>query len=222
MIKRAILIQVFLISVFFDAFPQRLASHLVKEADSLSKKLPQQLAYIQTSKGIYETGEDLWFKVYLMDSQYLTPSVRDTILYVQLLQKESKKIVLQEKYPINNGFANGNLLIRDTIPPGDYILAAYSPHTFLRGQNEFKAFRKIRIMKRVQPKMVVTAQYKELDSKGKKQIELEVQAKSDRSPAIDVKKSTEYCCSNYTPAGTQPTIEMFPVETSVNISHFFP
>lgn len=30
---------------------------------------PPELIYIQTSKDIYETGEDLWFKAYQLDAQ---------------------------------------------------------------------------------------------------------------------------------------------------------
>jgi len=37
--------------------------------------LPQinatELIYLQTNKGIYEAGEDLWFKAYILDAQHL-------------------------------------------------------------------------------------------------------------------------------------------------------
>ena len=38
--------------------------------------------YIQPSKEVYETGEDLWFKAYLMDRQTLALSERSQTLYL--------------------------------------------------------------------------------------------------------------------------------------------
>ncbi|MDO9615857.1 MAG: hypothetical protein Q7J86_15205 [Bacteroidota bacterium] len=42
---------------------------LAARLDSLKKNNPQELVYLQTSKDIYETGEDLWFKAYVLNSQ---------------------------------------------------------------------------------------------------------------------------------------------------------
>ena len=36
-----------------------------------SQNVSLELVYLQTDKGIYETGEDLWFKTYVMDAQSL-------------------------------------------------------------------------------------------------------------------------------------------------------
>ena len=36
----------------------------------------RELVYLQTDKGIYETGEDLWFKTYTLDAQSLALSDR--------------------------------------------------------------------------------------------------------------------------------------------------
>ena len=75
--------------------PQQI--ELAERLQSLAKNAPPELAYIQTSKDIYETGEDLLFKVYLLDAQYLTPSLLSKTLYLQLLNETTKKPVWQEK-----------------------------------------------------------------------------------------------------------------------------
>jgi hypothetical protein len=118
---------------------------LAEQLHSLANNAPPELAYIQTSKDIYETGEDLWFKVYLLDAQYLIPSTLSKTLYLQLLNENNKQAVWQEKYKIQNGYANGRVYLETTLPEGDYLLAAYTPNSFFNDTTEFKAIRRIKV-----------------------------------------------------------------------------
>ena len=88
---------------------------LSSKLDSLAKRQASELNYIQTNKDIYETGEDLWFKTYVLDAQFLTPSLLSQTLYLQLLNKKNKQAVWEEKYPLENGFANGHVHINRPI-----------------------------------------------------------------------------------------------------------
>lgn len=133
------------------SFAQSPALEIAKQIDLQATKAPKLQVYIQTSKGVYETGEDLWFKGYVMDAQYLIPSALDTTLYVQIFEEQSMRSIAQEKYFINKGFVNGHFLIRDTIPPGNYLLAAFSPNSLSNTDNEFKTFKKITILQRIKP-----------------------------------------------------------------------
>lgn len=118
---------------------------LAVRLDSLGKNAPPELAYIQTSKDIYETGEDLWFKVYLLDAQNLTPSDLSKTLYLQLLNETTKKSVWQEKYEIQNGFANGQVYLDSNLPEGEYLLEAFTPNSFFNDTIGFCAVRRIKI-----------------------------------------------------------------------------
>jgi hypothetical protein len=118
---------------------------LAEKLHSLAKNSPPELPYIQTSKDIYETGEDLWFKVYLLDAQYLIPSLLSKTLYLQLLNEYTKKVFWEEKYEIQNGFASGRVYLENSLPEGDYLLAAYTPNSFFNDSAEFKAIRRIKI-----------------------------------------------------------------------------
>lgn len=124
--------------------PQQI--ELAERLQSLAKNAPPELAYIQTSKDIYETGEDLLFKVYLLDAQYLTPSLLSKTLYLQLLNETTKKPVWQEKYEIQNGFANGRVYLESTLPEGDYLIAAYTANSFFNDTTEFYAVRRIKVV----------------------------------------------------------------------------
>lgn len=64
--------------------------------------------YLMPSKEIAETGEDLWFKAYLINSQTLAPSDRSHTLYLQL-RTASDSVVWSEKYPLASGRANGHI-----------------------------------------------------------------------------------------------------------------
>jgi uncharacterized protein YfaS (alpha-2-macroglobulin family) len=121
------------ILLFLPVYPQSLNNRQNKLAirlDSLAKNASPEIAYIQTSKDIYETGEDLWFKVYLLDAQNLIPSGLSKTLYLQLLNESAKKAVWLEKYEIQDGFANGQVYLDSNLPEGDYLLAAYTANSF--------------------------------------------------------------------------------------------
>ena len=44
-------------------------SILVTGIEQLTANYKVAVCYLQPNKGIYETGEDLWFKAYLLDAQ---------------------------------------------------------------------------------------------------------------------------------------------------------
>lgn len=137
--------------VSFILRSQDITSQTILKYDSLTQSRPNQSIYLQLNKGIYETGEDLWFKGYILDARYLTPSNNDTTLYVQLRHTETNKLILQEKYLIKNGFTDSHLILSDTLAAGNYMLLAFSKDSFLDDKNEFKAFRKIKVLKRINP-----------------------------------------------------------------------
>ncbi len=113
--------------------------------------------YLQTSKGIYETEENLWFKAYILDAQYLIPSTRNKTLYVQLINDETKKAVWKEKYEIENGFVDGHLYIQDSLKTGRYSLAAYSENSYYKNQEAFNALKKVTIIKNIKEKTKITS-----------------------------------------------------------------
>src|ERR1035437_8248747 len=141
----------FLILLFvlhFSLSAQSYSSRQIELAErlhSLSKNMAPEGAYIQTNKDIYETGEDLWFKVYLLNSQTLIPSLLSKTLYLQLVKEDSKKIVWQGKYEVQNGFADGRVYLESALPEGDYFLQVFTPNSVYNDITEFSAVRKIRI-----------------------------------------------------------------------------
>lgn len=128
---------------------------LVEQLRSLPKSHISDLVYLQTSKTIYETEEDLWFKGYVLDAQYFYPSARSKTLYVQLMEDKTGQVVWEKKYEIENGFVNGHLFLKSGLEEGTYTLAAYSASSFDRSNKEFYAAKKLEIKKEISTKVVV-------------------------------------------------------------------
>ena len=142
----------FLIS--FSGFCQPndlIKTSLVSRFDSLAKNCLQEQVYLQTSKDIYEAGEDLWFKAYILNSQFFIPSPLSKTLYLQVVNEETRVAIWQEKYEVINGFANGHVFLQDTLSEGDYLLEAFTGHSFFSDSSEFKAVRKITVKKDMEP-----------------------------------------------------------------------
>ncbi len=122
---------------------------LVDQFHSKSNKLATDLVYLQTSKDIYETEEDLWFKGYILNSKYLSPSSQDKILYVQLINDITNQPVSEEKYEIVNGFVDGHIYLDQSLKQGNYTIHAYSVNAVNSISNDFQAMRKIKILKNI-------------------------------------------------------------------------
>ena len=113
--------------------------------------LSEELIYFQTDKGIYETGEDLWFKSYVFDRGNLTLSDRSRTLFVEMLD-DKDSIVWQEKYPIQSGISEGHVYLDKNLRPGDYRIHAYTKCSFTADTLKPYHPRVIRIVKNITDK----------------------------------------------------------------------
>jgi hypothetical protein len=104
--------------------------------------------YLLPSKEIAETGEDLWFKAYLINSQTLAPSERSHTLYLQL-RTAADSVVWSEKYPLFSGRANGHIYIGAEWPQGEYFMEGYTKSSFSSDSSKAILPRRIRVVDRV-------------------------------------------------------------------------
>lgn len=91
----------------------------------------RETVYMQTSKGIYEAGEDLWFKAYAFDTQTMALSARSRTLFVEMMDGKDS-IVWQEKYPMHGGMSDGHIYMDKNLRSGEYRIHAYTRHSFLK------------------------------------------------------------------------------------------
>lgn len=94
--------------------------------DSARARLPIEKLYLHTDRSAYNTGDTLWFKVYLMNADYFTASKRSGLVYVEL-DDENGKSVKRAVVPMNFGLSWGSLWFDEKdVPEGNYILRAYT------------------------------------------------------------------------------------------------
>ncbi|MFG4002834.1 hypothetical protein [Flavobacterium aquidurense] len=134
-------------SLFYSQTHLPVADILAENIQSLTKESELDNIYLQTSKDIYENQEDVWFKAYVLDAQSFVPSNRSKILFIQLIEDKSDKVVWKEKHEIDKGFVDGHLYINDSLKSGSYTLAAYSSKSFYKSSKSFNAIHKLQILK---------------------------------------------------------------------------
>ncbi|MDB5114941.1 MAG: hypothetical protein JWQ79_433 [Mucilaginibacter sp.] len=108
--------------------------------DTLRSRRPIEKLYLQTDKNYYLTGDTLWFKAYLLNGDFLTPSQKSGLLYVELddaAGRMEKRIMV----PVVSGIGWGNMeLDEKEIPEGSYTLRAYT--NWMRNFGEDYIFKK--------------------------------------------------------------------------------
>ncbi len=157
---------------------------LLKDNSTLSQINVSELIYIQTSKGIYETGEDLWFKAYILDAQHFIPSGLSKTLYLQLINEETRQVFWQEKYEILKRFADGHVFLQDTLPEGIYLLMAFTPNSFFNDSSEFESSRRIIVKKDMKPRVSVVAKFNQQSFGANDTVCINVWALSEQSKPL--------------------------------------
>ncbi len=113
---------------------------LVNSLTSFRNKTPIEKLYLQTDKPYYTLGDTLRFKTYLLNADYLTPSARSGLLYVELddaANRMVKRIMLQ----VVSGCSWGDIALNATaIHEGSYTLRAYT--NWMRNFGEDYVFKK--------------------------------------------------------------------------------
>ena len=81
--------------------------------------------HVLTSKGIYETGEDLWFKCIVLDDSTRRVSDRSHTAYVEILDP-TDSVVWQEKYRVMGGMCDGHVQVGDRWTSGEYRMHVHT------------------------------------------------------------------------------------------------
>ncbi|MVN23436.1 MG2 domain-containing protein [Mucilaginibacter arboris] len=88
-------------------------------------KLFFEKVYLQTDRNLYASGDNLWFKAYLVNGLSTSLTNTSNNLDVELISPEAT-IISREIIRMDNGLGNGDFKLSDTIPDGNYRLRAYT------------------------------------------------------------------------------------------------
>lgn len=181
---------------------------LAGQLHSLAKNSPAELIYLQTDKAIYETGEDLWFKAYLLDTHNFAPSLLSQTLYLQVINEKTEVPVWQEKYEARNGFADGHVFLQDSLSEGDYLVAAYTAGSYLNDKTELKSLRKIKVKKDMKPRTSVTADFNKVFYNAGDTILVKLTALSEKKEPLNSQIKAELRQGNQSLGQTQVSTNM--------------
>ncbi|MDE6693363.1 MAG: hypothetical protein K2K05_08260 [Muribaculaceae bacterium] len=91
----------------------------------------REFVHVFTSKGIYETSEDLWFKCVAFDDSTMLISDRSHTAYVEIVDP-TDCVVWREKYRISGGMCDGHAYVGDDWKPGEYRMFVHTRNSIGR------------------------------------------------------------------------------------------
>lgn len=149
---------------------------LVTQFETLATQQLKENIYIHTDKDIYEPGEDLWFKAYLLNGNNLKLSRETTIIFVELykLENDDPLMIVQEKYEATNGFANGHLFLAEILEDGNYELRIHTKNTLESASKIIRAIKRIQIKTSIIPKVLIDTEFSQKTYNRNQQISLNV------------------------------------------------
>lgn len=112
---------------------------LLKQLAKITESYPQEKVHLHLDKPYYAIGENIWIKAYVVTAEKNEPSILSKVLYIDLID-QNNAIKKQAKLEVNNGLANANINLIDSLQPGNYRLRAYT--NYMRNYDESFFFQK--------------------------------------------------------------------------------
>jgi hypothetical protein len=117
----AILLIEWLLAIYRPDFFEPVPQYQMKD-DTL--KIIEKV-YLHTDRDYYYSGEDIWFKAYLIDAADNLLTNHSNNLHVDLISPKTK-IIDSHIIRIENGLGNGDFSMPKDLPSGQYKLRAYT------------------------------------------------------------------------------------------------
>lgn len=89
--------------------------------------------YLHTSHVFFQPGDEMFFKLYLVNAKDQQPSSLSKVAFVDILDP-SGKVLKKLSYKISDGYAEGSFYLEPSIPGGIYRLKAYT--SWMRNEND--------------------------------------------------------------------------------------
>ena len=95
--------------------------------------------YLHIDRNAYSAGEDIWFKVYLVDANTCKPEAQSKVVYVQIIDPDNK-LTATKIIKITEGCGKGDFKLPFDAVNGEYTVRAYT--NFMRNFDDAWFFRK--------------------------------------------------------------------------------
>lgn len=109
--------------------------------------------YIHTSHVFFQPGQNLFFKLYLVNAQNQLPTAYSKIVFVEVLDPSGNQLG-KLNYKVTDGFAEGSFTFDSNAPGGIYKLKAYT--TWMRNESDTTFFvKELTLQKVVAPRVLM-------------------------------------------------------------------
>lgn len=93
--------------------------------DTYRKQTLQEKLFVHVDRSFYQSGETMWFKIYVVDGTLHKPLDLSAVAYLEVMDNSNTPI-LQAKIQLKDGKGNGSLLLPSFINTGNYVIRAYT------------------------------------------------------------------------------------------------
>ena len=114
-----LLITIFLITAGLSSNDQLI--DMIDQLERYYENNNQEKIYVHLDRKIYQPGDDIWFKAYILESSLRNPS-ESAKLDIALISNSSE-VILEKETTAFKGIAFGNLTLPDSIDNGSYSIA---------------------------------------------------------------------------------------------------
>ena len=113
---------------------------IINRVTAIADSSAREKIYLQTDKPFYTTNDTMWFKIYLFNAAYLTPSSKSGIAYIEIADEENK-VDKRIMVSLFFGLGWGNITLKEKdFPQGNYTIRAYT--NWMRNFDEHYIFKK--------------------------------------------------------------------------------
>ncbi|MFN8348704.1 MAG: TonB-dependent receptor plug domain-containing protein [Spirosomataceae bacterium] len=121
-----LILSTLLIGLNASRFEENWFDKIVAKFETYYRVFPQEKAYLHLDRPYYSAGEVVWFKAYLVNSINHAADSVSRVLYVDLVDKQTGKVVLLKKTELIGGLGQGELALGDSLQAGEYRVRAYT------------------------------------------------------------------------------------------------
>ena len=107
-------------------FPQSsVADNIAQKFDFYTSAFPREEMYVHCDRKDYISGEDVWFRFYLVDRKSNKLSAGSSIAYFEILNPDNRPVI-QRRFSLDGGTGSGHVVLPDTLSSGLYMIRAYT------------------------------------------------------------------------------------------------
>ncbi|MDR2293452.1 MAG: Plug domain-containing protein [Prevotellaceae bacterium] len=138
-ISKKYIFTVFVISFACCSFAQQNVFNI----DSINSRflnqltiLQQEKIHIHTDRSLYIKGEQIWFRIYLVDAVLHRSVFNSRYVYVELVNQQKNVVVRVKIRPVDNSYF-GHINLSPNLAEGEYTLRAYTQYMQNSGEDYF-------------------------------------------------------------------------------------